>query len=123
MERDDRVIARTAVFIRPGNTPHADGLLAGLGCELDESGFVSVDATGRTSTSCVWAAGNVVDPRAQVITLCRSGLCGGDQPGLSTGSAGSGSLVVAACSKSSVVAAQLASRFRASCEGDPGSAV
>ena len=30
---DGRVIARTAVFIRPGNVPHADGLLAGLGCE------------------------------------------------------------------------------------------
>ena len=28
---DGRVIARTAVFIRPGNVPHADGLLAGLG--------------------------------------------------------------------------------------------
>ena len=28
---DGRVIARTAVFIRPGNVPHADGLLAGAG--------------------------------------------------------------------------------------------
>ena len=36
---DGQVIGRTAVFIRPGNTPHDDGLLAGLGCELDGAGF------------------------------------------------------------------------------------
>ena len=28
---DGRVVARTAVFVRPGNLPHDDGLLAGLG--------------------------------------------------------------------------------------------
>ena len=67
------MIARTAVFIRPGNLPHADGLLAGLGCDVDEAGFVTVDATGRTSTFGVWAAGNVVDPRAQVITSAGAG--------------------------------------------------
>jgi thioredoxin reductase len=67
------VIARTAVFIRPGNLPHADGLLTGLGCEVNEAGFVTVDDTGRTSTFGVWAAGNVVDPRAQVITSAGAG--------------------------------------------------
>ncbi len=70
---DGRVIARTAVFIRPGNLPHADGLLSGLGCELDSAGFVTVDATWQTSTPGVWAAGNVVDPRAQVITSAGAG--------------------------------------------------
>ncbi|MGH3138576.1 MAG: NAD(P)/FAD-dependent oxidoreductase [Gaiellales bacterium] len=70
---DGRVVARTAVFIRPGNVPHADGLLAGLGCQVDDHGFVTVDATGRTSTPGVWAAGNVVDPRAQVITSAGAG--------------------------------------------------
>jgi thioredoxin reductase len=70
---DGRVIARTAVFIRPRNVPHADGLLAGLRCAVDEAGFVIVDATGRTSTAGVWAAGNVVDPRAQVITAAGAG--------------------------------------------------
>jgi thioredoxin reductase len=70
---DGRVIERTAVFIRPRNVPHADGLLAGLRCDVDEAGFVTVDATGRTSTSGVWAAGNVVDPRAQVITAAGAG--------------------------------------------------
>src|SRR5204863_8475070 len=63
-----RVVARRAVFVRPGNVPHADGLLSGLGCALDDAGFVAVDGTGRTSAPGVWAAGNVVDPRAQVIT-------------------------------------------------------
>ncbi len=70
---DGRVVARTAVFIRPGNQPHADGLLCGLGCEVNEAGFVTVDATGRTSVFGVWAAGNVVDPRAQVITSAGAG--------------------------------------------------
>jgi thioredoxin reductase len=70
---DGRVIARTAVFIRPDNIPHADGLLAGLGCEPDEAGFVPVDGAGRTAVPGVWAAGNVVDPRAQVITAAGAG--------------------------------------------------
>jgi thioredoxin reductase len=70
---DGRVIARTAVFIRPGNIPHADGLAGGLGCELDAAGFVVVDGSGRTSIPGVWAAGNVVDPRAQVITAAGAG--------------------------------------------------
>ena len=46
-----------------------------------------------------------------------------DQSGGSTDTACSESLVDGRCSMSSVVAAQLASRFRASCVGDPGSAV
>jgi thioredoxin reductase len=70
---DGRVIARTAVFVRPANPPRADGLLTGLGCEVNEAGFVTVDATGRTSTRGVWAAGNVADPRAQVITAAGAG--------------------------------------------------
>jgi thioredoxin reductase len=70
---DGRVVARTAVFIRPLNVPHADGLLAGLGCDVDAAGFAIVDGTGRTSSVAVWAAGNVVDPRAQVITAAGAG--------------------------------------------------
>jgi thioredoxin reductase len=70
---DGRVIARTAVFVRPGIRPHADGLLTGLGCAANEAGFVTVDPTGRTSAFGVWAAGNVVDPRAQVITSAGAG--------------------------------------------------
>jgi thioredoxin reductase len=70
---DGRVIPRTAVFIRPVNVPRGDGLLAGLGCDVDEAGFAVVDGTGRTSTLGVWAAGNVVDPRFQVITSAGAG--------------------------------------------------
>ncbi|MDT7712242.1 MAG: hypothetical protein QOG46_931 [Pseudonocardiales bacterium] len=70
---DGRVIPRTAVFIRPANQPHQDGLLTTLGCEIDGAGFVTVDASGRTSAVGVWAAGNVADPRAQVITSAGAG--------------------------------------------------
>jgi thioredoxin reductase len=68
-----RVVPCDAVFVRPGNVPHADGLLAGLGCELDADGFPVVDRTGATTVAGVWAAGNVVDPRAQVITAAGAG--------------------------------------------------
>ena len=70
---DGRVFARNAVFIRPVNTPHQDGRWAELGCVVDDSGFIVVDATGRTSVSGVWAAGNVVDPRFQVISSAGHG--------------------------------------------------
>jgi thioredoxin reductase len=70
---DGRVVARTAVFVRPGIHPHPDGLLASLGCTFDDTGFVVTDGTGRTSRPGVWAAGNVADPRAQVITAAGAG--------------------------------------------------
>jgi thioredoxin reductase len=70
---DGRIVPRTAVFVRPVNVPHPDGLLAGLGCDVDVAGFAVVDATGRTSTAGVWAAGNVVDPRLQVISSAGAG--------------------------------------------------
>ena len=70
---DGQVVARTAVFIRPAIVPHEDGLLAGLGCEFNEAGFVVVDGTGATSAPGVWAAGNAADPRAQVITAAGAG--------------------------------------------------
>jgi thioredoxin reductase len=51
----------------------ADGLPGGLGCEVDDDGFVKVDPGGRTTVPGVWAAGNVVDPRVQVITAAGAG--------------------------------------------------
>ena len=65
---DGTVVPRTAVFIRPRNVPHPDGLLAGLGVEVDRDGFAVVDRDGRTGTPGVAAAGNIVDPRASVIS-------------------------------------------------------
>jgi thioredoxin reductase len=70
---DGRMVPREAVFVRPINRPHPDGLLASLGCELDGDGFATVDRVGRTTVDGVWAAGNVVDPRAQVITSAGAG--------------------------------------------------
>ena len=70
---DGRAVPRAAVFIRPALHPRDDGLLESLGCELDEWGFARVDATGRTSVGGVWAAGNVCNPRAQVITAAGEG--------------------------------------------------
>lgn len=70
---DGRAIPRSAVFVRPGNLPRDDGLLVGLGCDLDDGGFPTIDESGRTTAHGVWAAGNVVDPRAQVITSAGAG--------------------------------------------------
>ncbi len=70
---DGRAISRAALFIRPALHARADGLVESLGCEVDEGGFVRVDATGQTSVPGVWAAGNVCNPRAQVITAAGEG--------------------------------------------------
>jgi len=69
---DGRVVRRTAVFVRPEFVPN-DTLLTGLRCATDESGWVVVDAAGRTSVPGVSAAGNAVNPRAQVITAAGEG--------------------------------------------------
>jgi thioredoxin reductase len=69
---DGRVAARAAVFIRPRMTGNAD-LLTQLGAATDDHGWVVIDPTGRTSVPGVWAAGNAVNPRAQVITAAGEG--------------------------------------------------
>ena len=66
------VIARAAVFVRPRFVAN-DDLLLGLGCAKQDNGWVATDATGRTSVPDVWAAGNAVNPRAQVITAAGEG--------------------------------------------------
>ena len=70
---DGREITRASVFMRPTLHTHRDGLIGSLGCEVDEGGFVRVDGNGRTSVPGVWAAGNVSNPRAQVITAAGEG--------------------------------------------------
>ncbi len=69
---DGRVVPRDALFVPPRFVPN-NQLLAGLGCDVDADGWVIADNTGRTSVPGVWAAGNVVDPRAQVITAAGAG--------------------------------------------------
>jgi thioredoxin reductase len=70
---DGRSISRAAVFVRPAVHAHRDGLLASIGCELDEAGFAAVDGTGATSIPGVWVVGNAGNPRAQVITAAGEG--------------------------------------------------
>ena len=65
-------VRRTAVFVRPRLTPNTD-LLAGLGCAIDDNGWVKVDPSGRTNAPGVWVAGNAANPRAQVITAAGEG--------------------------------------------------
>jgi thioredoxin reductase len=69
---DGHVVPRTAVFVRPRMVGNSD-LLIELGAATDERGWVVADASGRTSVSGVWVAGNVVNPRAQVITAAGEG--------------------------------------------------
>jgi thioredoxin reductase len=69
---DGCVIPRDALFVPPRLVPN-NILLVGLGVDVDTDGWVAVDNTGRTSIGGVWAAGNVVDPRAQVITAAGAG--------------------------------------------------
>ncbi|WP_280276267.1 NAD(P)/FAD-dependent oxidoreductase [Nocardia wallacei] len=64
---DGEVVPRSVVFVAPTFVPD-NTVLSALGCALDAEGWVAADASGRTSVPGVWVAGNVADPRAQVIT-------------------------------------------------------
>jgi thioredoxin reductase len=69
---DGQVISRAALFVPPRFVPNND-LLVGLECDLDEHGWVLTGAQGTTSVPGVWVAGNVSNPRAQVITAAGEG--------------------------------------------------
>ncbi|WP_433003722.1 FAD-dependent oxidoreductase [Kribbella sp. CA-294648] len=70
---DGNVIACETVFIAPRPSPN-DAVLRALGCETDvTTGLVSTTGSGATGVPGVWAAGNVVNPRAQVITAAGEG--------------------------------------------------
>jgi thioredoxin reductase len=73
---DGRVVERSVVFVRPRFVPNAE-LLVGLGCVVDAEGCVTADSTGVTSVPGVWVAGNVANPRAQVITAAGEGSAAG----------------------------------------------
>ena len=60
------------MFVRPRFVPNSD-LLTGLGCEVDENGWVIHDPAGRTTVAGAWVIGNAADPRAQVITAAGQG--------------------------------------------------
>jgi thioredoxin reductase len=69
---DGRVIARAALFVPPRLVPNSD-LLAELGCAMDEAGWVVAGPSGATSVPGIWVAGNVANPKAQVITAAGEG--------------------------------------------------
>ncbi|MGV0155177.1 NAD(P)/FAD-dependent oxidoreductase [Rhodococcus sp. GB-02] len=67
-----QVVPRSVVFVGPRFVPR-DALLTDLGCESDENGWVVTDPAGSTSAPGVWAAGNVSDSPAQMITAAAAG--------------------------------------------------
>ncbi|MEO3936883.1 NAD(P)/FAD-dependent oxidoreductase [Dermatophilaceae bacterium Soc4.6] len=69
---DGRSIPRQALFIPPRFVPH-DALLTGVGCQVDEQGWVVTGPNGTTSLPGLWVAGNVTNARAQVITAAGEG--------------------------------------------------
>ena len=69
---EGRIVGRAAVFVRPRFVPDTD-LFVSLGCDLDDDGWVRADGQGRTTVPGVSVAGNVANPRAQVITAAGEG--------------------------------------------------
>ncbi len=67
-----RSISLSALFVPPQFVPN-NILLADLGCEVDETGWVVTGVAGQTSVPGVRVAGNVANPRAQVITAAGEG--------------------------------------------------
>jgi thioredoxin reductase len=69
---DGSLVPRSAVFVAPRFIAN-DETLSQLGCDRDVDGLPVTDSTGRTSVAGVWVAGNVSNPRAQVITAAGEG--------------------------------------------------
>ncbi len=69
---DDRTVHLDALFVPPRFVPN-DELLLDLGCARDDDGWPTTHGDGRTSVAGVWVAGNVANPRAQVITAAGEG--------------------------------------------------
>ena len=70
--KDGRIVRRAALFVPPRFVPNND-LLVRLGCDIGEGGWVATGPNGQTSVAGVWVAGNVANPRAQVITAAGEG--------------------------------------------------
>jgi thioredoxin reductase len=66
----------SAVFVGPQFVP-SDGLLAALGCERGDDGWVVTGPAGKTNVDGVWAAGNVSDSPAQLINAAAAGSTAG----------------------------------------------
>jgi len=77
--RDERTVPLDAMFTMGAPRPH-DGFLAALDLDRVETphgAFLAVDAAGRTSSRRIWAAGNVVNPMANVPQSMGAGAAAG----------------------------------------------
>ncbi|MEZ4705695.1 MAG: FAD-dependent oxidoreductase [Caldilineaceae bacterium] len=59
-------MARQALFLNLQTTQHP-GLVAALGCELDEMGFIQVDEQMQTTVAGLYAAGDMTSRIRAVI--------------------------------------------------------
>ncbi|MDA3623792.1 FAD-dependent oxidoreductase [Saccharopolyspora sp. WRP15-2] len=74
---DGGTVTCDAIFVGTRPVPH-DAIMTTLGAAKDPvSGLVPVDAAGATAVEGVWAAGNVVNPRAQVVAAAGAGCTAG----------------------------------------------
>jgi thioredoxin reductase len=69
---DGRTLRRDALFVPPRFAPNS-AVLTALGCAVDADGWTVTGANGSTSVAGVRVAGNVANPRAQVITAAGEG--------------------------------------------------
>ena len=65
---DGKTVPRTFAFVRPGWDAKLQ-FAAGLGLELDPSGLIVIDGSGRTSVAGVYAAGESSTPGAQQLII------------------------------------------------------
>lgn len=65
-------MARHALFLNLQTTQHP-GLVAALGCELDEMGFVKVDEQMQTTVAGIYAAGDMTSRMRAVIFASAQG--------------------------------------------------
>lgn len=68
---DGSTLARHALFLNIKTSQH--DLVATLGCEVDEMGFVRVDEQGRTTVDGIYAAGDMANPMRAVIFAAAQG--------------------------------------------------
>lgn len=69
---DGHVELRSALFVRPSQQV-ASNLVAQLGCELTDAGFIRVGADQQTSVPGVYAAGDATTPFQQLVMAAASG--------------------------------------------------
>jgi thioredoxin reductase len=69
---EGRIVPRRALFVPPRFVPN-NKLLIRIGCGTDDNGWPTSDTNGQTDVPGVWVAGNVSNPRAQVITAAGEG--------------------------------------------------